>query len=224
MPGEVKPLILVVEDEPAIADTVLYALGTEGFDTEWVTRGTDAVRLVAERSPALVVLDIGLPDISGFDVCRAIRRTSQVPVVFLTARTGEVDTVLGLELGGDDYIEKPFSPRVLTARIRARLRRPAADDQPSGFELDHACFTVRLHGRELGLTRYEFGILKLLIGHPRRVYSREQLIELVWSEPGRSFDRTVDTHIKTIRQKIRAIAPNLDPIRTHRGIGYSFEP
>lgn len=223
---ESKPLILVVEDEPTIADTVVYALQTEGLDTEWVTHGGEAIAIARARGPALVLLDIGLPDINGFDVFREIRRDSAVPIVFLTARSSEVDEVLALELGAEDYITKPFSPRVLAARVRARLRPAAATTAaaPARLVLDRNARVVRLDGRDLRLTRYEYGVLEVLMQHPHRPYSRDQLLELVWSDHVDSYDRTVDTHVKTIRQKIRAIAPNLDPIRTRRGTGYSYEP
>lgn len=224
-----SPTILIVEDEPTIADTLTYALETEGFATRWVSHGREALEIVAQEPPALILLDVGLPDISGFDVCRDIRKTSSVPIIFITARSEDVDCVVGLEIGGDDYVVKPFSPRVVTARVRARLRAltpgdpevpPAAHD----FRVDAHAYDVHLSGRPLGLARYEFRILQLLIEHPRRVYSRAQLMDLLWEEPERSYDRTVDTHIKTVRRKIKALAPDLEVIRTHRGIGYSFEP
>lgn len=215
-------LVLIVEDEPSIADTVQYALQTEHIDTRWVTTGQAALESLQQDAVDLVLLDIGLPDINGFDLCRRIRQTWTLPVIFLTSRHEEIDQVLGLELGADDYITKPFSPRVLTARIRARLRQPAA--QPSqGFVQDAAGCRILLNGTLLELSRYEYRLLRLLLTHPGRIYSREQLMEQGWEEPERSFDRTVDTHIKTLRQKIRAVDPGCDPIRTHRGLGYSFE-
>ncbi|MGD2119607.1 MAG: two-component system response regulator CreB [Chromatiales bacterium] len=221
--------ILVVEDEPAIADTIVYALNTEGFVTEWVANGNAALQAVEQQPPALVILDVGLPDISGFDVCREIRQQSDLPIVFLTSRSDDIDQVVGLEIGGDDYIVKPFSPRVLAARVRTRLRHhqqhqnePA--NQPDAlFEVEAQSYAIFLRGHNLQLSRYEFRILQLLMSHPGRVYSRAQLMELLWEEPERSYDRTVDTHVKTIRQKIRSIEAELDPIRTHRGLGYSFQ-
>jgi len=220
--------VIVVEDEPAIADTVLYALESEGIRCHWSSTGADALNTLATQTPRLVLLDIGLPDMNGFDAFRAIRLVSSVPIIFLTSRDSEVDQVLGMELGADDYITKPFSPRVLSARVRMHLRR--ADDgmrtpnpTPSLFEVDTAARRIQVSGVVLGLSRYEYGLLALLIAHPNRVYSREQLMEQVWAAPDHSLDRTVDTHIKMLRKKIREVNAELDPIKTHRGIGYSFE-
>lgn len=217
--------VLIVEDEPSIADTIRYALETERMVNIWVTTGQQALDALSEGNIELVLLDIGLPDMSGFDVCRVIRQTSSVPVVFLTSRHEEIDQVLGLELGADDYITKPFSPRVLTARIRARLRQPqeAANISSAGFSHDADGARIMLNGILLDLSRYEYRLLLLLMSNPGRIYSREQLMQQVWEEPERSFDRTVDTHIKTLRRKIRDISANCDPLKTRRGLGYSFE-
>lgn len=216
--------VLIVEDEPSIADTVQYALQTEHIDTRWVTTGQAALEALQQGSINLVLLDIGLPDMNGFDICRHIRQISSVPVIFLTSRHEEIDQVLGLELGADDYITKPFSPRVLTARIRARLRQPHPPAAPThGFIHDAKGCRIILNNTSLDLSRYEYRLLVLLMTHPGRIYSRDQLMEQVWEEPERSFDRTIDTHIKTLRQKIRATDTLCDPIRTHRGLGYSFE-
>jgi two-component system, OmpR family, catabolic regulation response regulator CreB len=222
--------ILVVEDEPAIADNVTYALGTDGFETTWCATGEEALAVLAKGGIDLVVLDIGLPDRNGFDLCREIRRTSSVPIIFLTARADEVDRVVGLELGGDDYVVKPFSPRELSARVKAVLRRsPAAANDPAGranrspFTIDRQKFTITYFGQPLDLSRYEFMILALLIERPGWVFSRDQIMERVWEAPEASLDRTVDTHIKTLRAKLRRIKPKLDPIQTHRGLGYSLK-
>ncbi|GAA0685092.1 two-component system response regulator CreB [Marinobacterium maritimum] len=216
--------VLIVEDEPSIADTVQYALQTEHLQTTWVTTGQAALERLQQDKVDLILLDIGLPDMSGFDICRHIRQSSSIPVIFLTSRHEEIDQVLGLELGADDYVTKPFSPRILTARIRARLRQPQeAKVADGGFAHDAEGCRITLNGSLLELSRYEYRLLLLLMNHPGRTYSREQLMEQVWEEPERSFDRTVDTHIKTLRQKIRAINAECDPIRTHRGLGYSFE-
>lgn len=221
------PRILIVEDEPAIADNIIYALQTEGFEPLWLRTGAEALETLSQATPALVVLDIGLPDMSGFEVCRSLRRHSDVPVIFLTARDSEIDKVVGLEIGADDYMVKPFSPRELTARVRARLRRHnpvAADDSASALVLNETEQWVSLAGKSLDLTRYEYRLLAVLLKQPRRVFSREQLLDQVWSDPAAAFDRTVDTHIKTLRQKIRERMPGYNPIRTHRGEGYSCEP
>jgi len=222
--------VLLVEDEPTIADTVIYALESENLGCTWVSTGAEAVAQVREQQPDLVLLDIGLPDQTGFDVCRQLREISDVPILFLTSRHSEIDQVLGLELGADDYITKPFSPRVLTARVRAHLRRgapalsPVKEPSESDLPIDNAeAQVISLQGIALDLSRYEYGIFALLLKHPGRVYSREQMMQQVWENPDESFDRTVDTHIKTIRQKIKAVDPTLDPIKTRRGVGYSYE-
>lgn len=219
--------ILVVEDEPAIAETITYALGTEGFRTVWKTTGRGALEVLATQPVALVVLDIGLPDMSGFDVCRELRRQHAVPVIFLTARSDEVDKVVGLELGADDYIAKPFSPRELTARIRAVLRRTnghatAAEAPPADWAHDPAKCRIAFRGVALELTRNEYRLLTVLLAQPGRVFSRDQLMTAAWDDPGSALDRTVDAHIKMLRAKLRAVAPDGDPIVTHRGLGYSL--
>lgn len=219
--------ILIVEDEPAIADTLIYALKTEGLETEWVTTGHNALSIVDNLDIDLVLLDIGLPDMSGFDVCKQMRQSSDLPIIFLTSRTEEIDQVLGLELGADDYVTKPFSPRVLTARIRTRLRQKKTlqkIEDSAGFLINSEGANITLNNENLDLSRYEYRILKLLLEHPGRIYSRSQLMEHAWEEPERSFDRTVDTHIKTIRKKIKNLMPDKDYIRTHRGLGYSYQP
>ncbi len=221
-----KPTILVVEDEPAIADTIQYALESEGFQCLRLETGAGVVELVDRRPVALIVLDIGLPDVSGIEVCRALRQRHEVPVIFLTARAGEVDRVVGLELGADDYVTKPFSPRELAARVKAVLRRShsAAPARPApAFALDEERQQISYFGRALDLSRYEYRLLAVLLKKPGRVYSREQLLELVWDEPEASLDRTVDAHVKNLRAKLRDVRPDLDPIATHRGSGYSLK-
>jgi len=222
------PRILIIEDEPAIADTLLYALKTEGFVPEWCATGRAGLAALAAKTFALVVLDVGLPDGSGFDVCKQIRARLAVPVLFLTARNTELDRVLGLEIGGDDYLVKPFSPRELTARVKAILRRTngavaSAPATGSGdIVVDEERCVIRYRGVALDLTRYEYRLLRHLAASPGRVYSREQLMSAVWEDPAASLDRTVDAHVKTLRSKLRVVAPGADPIRTHRGLGYSF--
>lgn len=222
--------ILLVEDEPSIADNIVYALNTEGFTPTWCQTGRDALQRLANQSFALVILDVGLPDMSGFEVCRQIRTTSNVPVVFVTARKDEIDRVVGLEIGADDYVVKPFTPRELTARIRAILRRTETSGSPDvaagavpWFAIDDERCQIRYHGTPLELSRYEFRLLKVLVQKPGRVYSRDQLMELAWEEPDSALDRTVDAHIKTLRAKLRAVRDDEDPIRTHRGLGYSLK-
>ena len=238
---EVRPRILIVEDEPAIADTLIYALKTEGFAPEWCATCRAGLAALAVKPFALVVLDVGLPDGTGFDVCKEIRARSAVPVIFLTARNTELDRVLGLELGGDDYLVKPFSPRELTARVKAVLRRtgagaappvggpvachPAVGRSPDGsaeLVVDEERCVIRYRGTVLELTRYEYRLLRVFAAKPGRVFSRDQLMAAAWEDPGASMDRTVDAHIKTLRSKLKVVAPEADPIQTHRGLGYSL--
>ena len=270
MPNGACPAILVVDDERAIADTVVYALRTEGFAPQWCATAGEARAALAAALPALVVLDVGLPDANGFDFCRELRaRYSDLPVIFLTARSEVIDRVVGLEIGGDDYLAKPFSPRELTARVKAVLRRrapaaPAAlspaplptlssasggasacspipeenamccvaknESMETGADgraravwtVDEARCRIAYCGATLELTATEFRLLRAFVAHPGRVYSRDQLMEAAWPDPGSATDRTVDAHVKTLRAKLRAAAPAADPIQTHRGLGYSL--
>ena len=224
-----RPRILIVEDEPGIADTLRYALTTEGFEPHWFAAGEPALAACESLDPALVLLDIGLPDCNGLDVFKRLReRRADLPVVFLTARSDEIDRVVGLELGADDYVAKPFSPRELVARVRTILRRaqrPATAmraSTPTPFDIDAERQRIRFYGHVLSLSRYEYGLLKTLIARPGRVYSRDELLERVWDDPGDSLDRTVDAHVKTLRAKLKAVAPGVEPIRTHRGSGYAL--
>ncbi|MGY0611308.1 two-component system response regulator CreB [Luteimonas sp. A501] len=229
--------LLLVEDDPAIAEAVLYALRAEGHVVEHLLLGGGVAVRVRAGGIDLVLLDVGLPDIGGFEVCRQLRAFSAVPVVFLTARGDEVDRVLGLELGADDYIAKPFSLRELAARVRARLRRhPAAADgrgaqaesalapaRHGRFEHDPAARRVRFTGVLLDLTRYEYALLAELLRRPGAILSRAQLLDRAWDDALDSGERTVDTHVKTLRGKLRAVDAGVEPVRTHRGIGYSLD-
>ena len=221
--------ILLIEDEPAIADTVIYALKTEGFEPVWCNTGSAGLNAIQDAPPALIILDIGLPDYNGFELFKEIQYVATLPVIFLTARAEEIDRVVGLEIGADDYIVKPFSPRELTARVRAVLRRAqsaTANDNPAQptapFAIDTERYQIRYYEHTLALSRYEYRLLKILIERPQRIFSREDLLQLAWEYPDNSLDRTVDTHIKTIRAKLRAVKPTTNPIKTHRGIGYSL--
>lgn len=216
--------ILIVEDEAAIADVIAYALKTEGFTPHPCPLGEEALARLRSAAFSLVILDVGLQDLSGFEVCRRLRMFSDVPVIFLTARSEEVDRVLGLEIGGDDYVAKPFSPRELVARVRVILRRlcPRAAEPAAAFELGAPARRIRFRGQALDLTRYEYLLLATLLSQPERIFTRSQLMEEVWSGAEESADRTVDTHVKTLRAKLRAIDPEADPIQTHRGVGYSL--
>ncbi len=230
---ECRPIhILLVEDEPSLRDNVVIALDSEAMRVSWAATGADAERLVSAEKFDLVLLDVGLPDTSGFDLCRAWRmRGMALPILFLTARGSEVDRVVGLEIGGDDYLVKPFSLRELVARVRAVLRRTtaiqAAHDpggQPAeGLSVDEIRMCILFDGEELELTRYEFRLMRLFLTNPGRVFSRGQLMDHVWEEPDSSFERTVDAHIKQLRAKLREYGQSEELIRTHRGLGYSFD-
>ena len=217
--------ILLAEDEAAIAETVLYALRAEGLAAEHVLLGGQVLPRLARGGIDLVILDVGLPDVSGFEVCRELRASSAVPVMFLTARSDEIDRVLGLELGADDYMAKPFSPRELVARVRARLRRHIGGQaqQRGRFEVDADGHRIRYAGQRLELTRYEHALLAELLRRPGAILARAQLLDRVWADALESGERTVDTHVKTLRAKLRALDPARDPIRTHRGLGYSID-
>lgn len=231
--------ILFVEDEPSIAENVTYALSADGFRVVGATTVAEA-RSILEQGEHfdLALLDVGLPDGTGFDLFQIIRARAELPVIFLTARASEVDRVVGLEMGADDYVTKPFSPRELCARVRTVLRRssrvvpPAVPDGESSsgaeretygpFTLDSGRCEVTYHGVVVALTRYEFRLLAVLLAAPGRVFSREQLMNRAWEEPDMSLERTVDAHIKSLRAKLRAVNSELDPIVTHRGFGYSL--
>ena len=219
--------ILIIEDEPAIADNIVYALELDGFNGIWCATGGEGMRVLRNRDIALVVLDVGLPDTNGFELCKEIRSFSPVPVIFLTARADEVDRVVGLEIGGDDYMVKPFSPRELAARVKAVLRRTSGsgcqhDETPAALQLDTARMRITFMGRVLGLSRTEFNILAELMAHPGWVRSREQLMHAAWDDPGASSERTVDAHVKSLRAKFRQVCPEKEVVVTHRGVGYSL--
>lgn len=220
------PRVLLVEDEIAIAETVLYALRAEGFEAAHCFTGGEALRRARHEPFDLAVLDIGLPDIGGFALCRELRRDRDLPVIFLTAQAAEADRILGLEIGADDYVSKPFSPRELVARVRVVLRRGRLQADRAGtsaFEHDADGKRIRYRGRLLDLTRYEYGLLAALLQRPGAVLSRAQLMDRVWDDALESGDRTVDSHIKTLRAKLREADDDADPIRTHRGLGYSLD-
>jgi len=230
-----KSRVLVVEDEPSILDNVVYSLETEGFEVRGCGTGEEALRWMEAESYDLVILDIGLPDVSGFRLCGELRRRREVPLIFLTARSAEVDRVVGLEIGADDYVVKPFSPRELSARARAVLRRyrSGGGPEPAGgdggevwvmgpFRVDEGRVQIRYQGELLGLSSTEYRLLRALCRSPGRVYTRQQLMDAAWSEPEASMERTVDAHIKSIRSKLRQVKAGVDPILTHRGMGYAL--
>ncbi|MDQ7849952.1 MAG: response regulator transcription factor [Armatimonadota bacterium] len=225
------PRILVVDDEPHIVELVRYNLQQEGFAVSVAADGREALTRVASDRPDLVVLDIMLPEVDGIEVCRQIRAGSRVPVLMLTARDRELDRVVGLELGADDYVTKPFSPRELVARIRAILRRTGGADrlpetgplEADGLVLHPETHEVWLHGRPVDLTAKEFELLKLLMRHPNRVFTRDFLLEHIWGYDYFGSTRTVDMHISRLREKIEDDPADPTFIQTVRGVGYKFK-
>ncbi|HXX38398.1 MAG TPA: response regulator transcription factor [bacterium] len=222
--------ILVVDDEPHIVELVRYNLVHEGYDVVVAYDGHEALEKARTTSPNLVVLDLMLPYVDGLEVCRALRRESSVPILMLTAKDTEQDRVLGLELGADDYVTKPFSPRELVARVRAILRRTSRNTSPSeapvavgGLVLDPSTHEVRLRDRLIDLTTKEFDLLRLLMSHPNQVFTRDFLLEHIWGYEYFGSTRTVDMHISRLREKIEddPIAPTY--VVTVRGVGYKFK-
>lgn len=227
-----KPLIWLVEDEPGIADTLIYLFESEGFKLKWFDQGKPVLTALQYEQPALVILDVGLPDINGFDLCRRLlTQVTTLPILFLTARSDELDRIIGLEIGADDYVAKPFSPRELSSRVRVilrRLQRAQSVSVRSGrlvlgaFVLDEEGARVTYYQKLLLLTRYEYMLLKTLLMSSGRILSRQQLMNTVWTQAEDSLERTVDTHIKTLRAKLHKINEKKSPILTHRGLGYSL--
>ena len=220
------PQLMLLEDDPAIAKTVIFSLEREGYAVHHCSVLVDARHYLQTHRVDALILDVGLPDGNGLDLCREVRLAGATPVLMLSARGEELDRVLGLELGADDYMAKPFSPRELVARIRALLRRsvakPVATSQTSNpFTLDHAAQRISLAGQVLDLTRREYGLLAKLLEGSGRIHAREALLDTVWGLEADSTDRTVDTHIKTLRAKLRAVDASREFITTHRGMGYS---
>ena len=220
--------ILLVEDDLPIAENVTMGLVREGFSCSHVMLGTDCLETLRTANVDLVILDIGLPDTSGFELCKVIRRTSDVPIVFLTARSDEIDRIVGLEIGADDYILKPFSPRELVARVKTILRRSRSSTSPQSnsvmsLQIDESRARILFQGTELDLTRAEFHLLRTLATSPQKIFSREALMNAAGLADA-SLERVIDTHIKSLRAKLGAIAPGQQLIRTHRGFGYSLSP
>lgn len=218
--------ILLLEDEPSIADNLIYALRSEAFEVTHVGLARDALSAFARDGADLVVLDIGVPDGNGLDVYRSLRQQSDVPVVFLTARSSELDRVLGLELGADDYVTKPFSPREVCARIKSILRRTGQTQAvvaAGPWRLDEVAQQVSHQGHSLNLTRYEYQLMATLMRRPGRIFGRAELMGLVWQDALDTSERTVDAHIKLLRAKLRGAAADPHVLQTHRHMGYSFK-
>ncbi len=216
--------VLVVEDEPKLAALLRDYLGASGYRVSVLDNGAEAIDWVRAHAPDAILLDISLPGEDGLSICRGVRAFSGVPILMITARVEEIDRLLGLELGADDYICKPFSPREVVARVKAVLRRAAnnaAQSPTAAITLDEERFEVRVHGRALILTPIEFRLLRKLAGQPGRVFSRTQLIEALYEDHRVVSDRTVDSHIKNLRRKLSDHAE--DPISAVYGVGYRFE-
>ena len=220
--------ILIVEDERKLADLLRDYLSEAGYTVSWLDRGDRVVSRVKQDLPGLVLLDIMLPGTDGTEVCREIRKFSKIPVLMITARVEEVDRIIGLELGADDYICKPFSPREVVARVKAVLRRAYSEPETTRLavgpiSLDETTRRVSVDDEALNLTPSEFGLLKILMAHPGRVFSRSELLDKVQGYQFEGYDRTIDTHIKNIRKKIAEKLPGRDVIQTVYGIGYKFD-
>jgi len=222
---------LIIDDEPLLLESVGYNLRREGYEVFTADRGDTGLEMVKDRQPDLVLLDLMLPGLDGLEVCRAIRQFAETPIIMLTAKEGEIDRVLGLELGADDYVTKPFSMRELLARVKTVLKRmsfkPEPVDQPklivSGdLVVDLLGHEVRARGETVNLSGKEFELLRILAARPGRVFTREQLLDLVWGNDFYGDTRTVDVHIRWLREKIEIDPGNPENILTVRGVGYKF--
>ncbi len=219
--------ILLVEDDKSIAENVILALERDGYACSHVQLGASCLSSLSSNDFDLVILDVGLPDMNGFEVCKAIRKSSNIPVIFLTARSDEIDRVVGLEIGADDYVLKPFSPRELVARVKTILRRSQLSPPPGqsvpGIHIDEDRACILCNGIVLDLTRAEYFMLRAMIRVPKKIFDREALMDAAGLAEA-SLDRVIDTHIKSLRAKLVTAAPGVEIIHTHRGMGYSFVP
>jgi len=222
----VNGLILIVEDEPKLASLLSDYLRASGFETFCLSEGTEVAPWFREHKPDLILLDLMLPGRDGMEICKDIRTFSRVPIIMVTARVEEIDRLLGLELGADDYICKPFSPREVVARVKAVLRRvrDGRTIQVEGLVLDESRYRAMLHGRDLELTAVEFKLLQFLAANPERIFGRQQLMDRIYSDDRSVSDRTIDSHIKKLRRKIEAVDPDAKLILSVYGVGYKFEP
>lgn len=219
--------ILVVEDEKKISDLLNDYLNKEGFHVVCLDRGDQVIEKIKRSAPALILLDIMLPGLDGVSVCREIRKFSNIPIIMVTARVEEIDRLIGLEMGADDYICKPFSPREVVARVKAVLRRTRPGDTPQRIVvgpivLDENTRQVTIDGRPLSLTPSEYGLLHVMIASPERVFSRSELLDRVQGYRFDGYDRTIDSHIKNLRKKIAESLPGKDIIQTVYGVGYKL--
>ncbi|HHX83364.1 MAG TPA: response regulator [Pseudomonadaceae bacterium] len=217
--------ILIVEDEVKLATLLQDYLKQSGYEVTVIHNGLEVEPWLAEHQPGLVLLDLMLPGKSGMEICKDIRKTSQLPVIMITAKVDEIDRLLGLELGADDYICKPFSPREVVARVRAVLRRSDGTDKPSdrGLTLDVDTYKATINGNDLQLTAVEFQLLKVLSDQPGRIFTRSVLVDKIYSDGRVVSDRTIDSHIKKLRKKIAAQLPDQELIHSLYAVGYKFE-
>lgn len=216
--------ILIVEDEPKLAALLADYLVQAGFATEVIDNGLAVAQRVREQPPQLVLLDLMLPGRDGLEVCKELRSFSRLPIIMVTARSEEIDRLLGLELGADDYICKPFSPREVVARVKAVLRRSNGENFPTqGLILDPDTYKARLHGINLELTAVEFKLLHYLAARPGRIFSRQQLMDHIYPDQRIVSDRTIDSHVKKLRRKLAEVAPQEELVGSVYGVGYRFE-
>lgn len=215
--------ILLVEDEKRLSDLLCDYLAQAGFTTACLYEGDTVVSWVSDNKPALVLLDLMLPGVDGLSICKEIRQFSSVPIIMVTARVEEIDRLLGLELGADDYICKPFSPREVIARVKAVLRRSSGNVSTQALRLDTDRYTASLFGQDLDLTAVEFQLLRILFEKAGRIFTRDQLMDNIYTDRRIVCDRTIDSHIKKLRKKIHTVAPDLELIRSVYGVGYKYE-
>lgn len=226
-----KDCILVIEDERSIAESLEYVLKNEGFSPHWENLASSGLEYLAQNDVSLVIMDIGLPDMTGLEACKKLRLFSNVPVMFLTARDEEIDRIIGLEIGGDDYVTKPFSPREVAARVKAILKRTqvietaqnSPHQSPTEIKIDPARKEAYYCQQPLKLTKLEYKIVCTLTAQPNRVYNREQLLDAIGVPTEKNYERSIDSHIKCIRAKLSQINPTLMPIKTQRGFGYYYQ-
>jgi len=218
--------ILVVEDEAKLAKLLYDYLVQAGYQAHIIDNGLDVIAWVKQNQPDLILLDLMLPGKDGMEICKDIRQFSQVPIIMVTARVEEIDRLLGLELGADDYVCKPYSPREVLARIKAILRRVQSVQckaSPHGFELDESRYKASIHGEVLALTAVEFQLLKILLSDPGRIFSRDQLMDHIYDDHRIVSDRTIDSHIKKLRKRLAEVLPEKEIIYSVYGVGYKFE-
>ena len=219
--------VLIVEDEKKLADVLIAYLNQNQFKVTHFESGRDVVDWVKANQPNIILLDLMLPDVNGKDLCKEIRQFSMVPIIMVTAMIDEIDRLIGLELGADDYVCKPFSPKEVVARVKAVLRRSEGGlnhgEVYDAFEVNDQTYTIKLHRDRLDLTPVEFRLLKMFLQSPGRVFNRDQILNNIFEDGRIVLDRTVDTHVKNLRHKLKTASPEHDYIRSVYGIGYSFE-